>query len=397
MNRARRRLPSTVATVRRRLMPELRFHPTLAAAPRVVTHRRSARSGNSLAGARKESSEADGNARDVKRTLALLLCALVLLQARSVANAEPHVLRYSAGLELTELNWFTPGSASKGYLRALTGAFLTHYGTGRPLPELAIVVPSQQNGGISRDGKTITWHLRKDAKWSDGAPFTSADVAFSVALIKDPATIITDKHDFLFIQRVDTPNAQTAVFHLTRPYGLAIHAYFASDGFPLAPKHLLEGKNVNTDPFWDAPVGAGPFKIVRFIRGERVELARNPLYFRGQAKLEKIVFKIIPSEATTINALKSGEIELYPATTLSEYRMFGNPPSLPAVTIEGVRPSWFVLNQQSPILSDLAVRRALRLGLNRAGILQRTYLGGGVLNESYLPPFSPEFEKISRS
>ncbi len=328
-----------------------------------------------------------------RNALSALLSISLLFGTVAPALAEPHVLRFADGQELTEMNWLTPGGAAKNYLSQMTGAFLTRWGTGRASPELITVVPSQANGGISADGKTITWHLRKDAKWSDGTALTSTDVAFSVELFKKPETIITDKHDFLYIDRVDTPSAQTAVFHLTRPYGIGLHAYFASDTFPILPKHLLDGKDVNKDAFWNQPVGAGPFKIAKFVRGERVELERNPYYFRGSPKLEKIVYKIIPQEQTTINSLKAGEIDYYPAMPATEYRQFGTPPSVPSVTIEGARPSWFVLNQQSKIVSDIVIRRALRLALNRPGILQRTYLGGGVLNESYLPPYSPEFDK----
>ena len=135
----------------------------------------------------------------------------------------------------------------------LTGAFLTRWGTGRAVPELASEVPTQRNGGISADGKTITWHLRGGLKWSDGTPLTSADIAFTVAEIEEPTTIVLDKHAFLFIERVGPPNPDIAVFQLSRPYGFAIHSYFGSDSYPIVPKHLLEGKDFNKADFWDLP------------------------------------------------------------------------------------------------------------------------------------------------
>ncbi len=91
--------------------------------------------------------------------------------------------------------------------------------------------------------------------------------------------------------------------------------------------------------------------------------------------------------------MKSGDLDLLPYQSFTGYAMFGSPASVPAVEIAGQRISWFVLNQQSAVLSDVVVRRALRLGLNRAGILQRTFHGAGVLNESLLPPFAPEYDK----
>ena len=329
----------------------------------------------------------------VRFALATLLSALLFVRADYPAVAQPHVLRYSAGIELADLQWLTPGSAAKDYLLQLTGAFFTRYGTGRAAPELVSLVPSQRNGGISADGKTITWHLRKGLKWADGEPLTSADVAFTVAMLKDAATNVGDPHDFRLIERVDTPDPQTAVFHLSRAYAPAIHRYFASDTYPILPRHLLSGGSFNSAAFWSLPVGAGPFKITKFARADRVELERNAMYFRGSPKLERILFKIIPSDVTTLNALRAGELDYVPSTTLREYAKLGIPPSIPAVTVVGDRLTWFVLNQQSAVLSDVVVRRALRAGLNRAGILQRTFLGGGVLSESLLPPFAPEYSR----
>src|SRR5947209_20404822 len=97
-------------------------------------------------------------------------------------------------------------------------AWLVRYDrTNRPVPERATAVPSRANGGVSADGKTITYHLRRDAKWSDGAPFTAEDVKFSVGVVLNPANNEGTHLGFDQIQRVDTPDPYTVVFHLIRP------------------------------------------------------------------------------------------------------------------------------------------------------------------------------------
>ncbi|MBV9269658.1 MAG: peptide ABC transporter substrate-binding protein, partial [Candidatus Eremiobacteraeota bacterium] len=85
-------------------------------------------------------------------------------------------------------------------------------------PDLATVVPSKANGGISADGKTVTYHLRRGVQWQDGAPFTSADVKFSWQAIMNANTRTGNRVPYDEIARVDTPDAYTVIFHLKRPY-----------------------------------------------------------------------------------------------------------------------------------------------------------------------------------
>ncbi len=102
-----------------------------------------------------------------------------------------------------------------GYIAELTAAYFARYDkNGKPIPELITVIPTQANGGISRDGKTIVWHLRSGVRWSDGAPFDADDVVFTVKAILNPAndeeqgTAGWDR-----IARMDEPDKHTVVFH----------------------------------------------------------------------------------------------------------------------------------------------------------------------------------------
>lgn len=113
---------------------------------------------------------------------------------------------------------------------------------GRDVPILAAAVPTLENGGISRDGLTITYKLRHNVRWQDGAPFTSRDVAFSYRAIMNPATTVSTRHGYDEVARVDTPDAYTAVFRLKRPFAPAVHTFFAHSDAPyyILPAHLLE-------------------------------------------------------------------------------------------------------------------------------------------------------------
>jgi hypothetical protein len=119
-------------------------------------------------------------------------------------------------------------------------------------------VPTKQNGGISADGKTITWRLRKGS-WSDGAPFTADDVVFSSKLILDPKTNVVSHDGWDQIVKVDEPNKYTVVYHLKAPYGAFAYTFFrpamrTRDSSQTSARR----KNVNTDSYNALPVGIGP-------------------------------------------------------------------------------------------------------------------------------------------
>jgi len=91
----------------------------------------------------------------------------------------PHVLRYSTAGDVSSLNPHLTQQLDLGLMSSLTMAWLIRWDhDNKPYPELATQVPTQQNGGVSKDGLTITYHIRRGVKWSDGAPFNADDVVF---------------------------------------------------------------------------------------------------------------------------------------------------------------------------------------------------------------------------
>jgi len=166
------------------------------------------------------------------------------------------------------------------------------------LPRLARVVPTQDNGGISRDGKTITWHLRRDATWQDGAPFTSRDVAFTFAAIRDPKNNVANRRGFDLITRVRTPDRYTVAIDLRRAFSPAV-TWFFGDGSPYAvlPAHLLEREpDLNRAAFGALPIGTGLFRVTAWARGDHITLQRFDGYYAKRPKLAKIVVRFVPDD-----------------------------------------------------------------------------------------------------
>ena len=148
------------------------------------------------------------------------------------AYTHPHELRFAAASDIEQLNPLIEETAYEHYLAAMTMAFLikTDANGDATVPELVTEVPSQTNGGISADGKTIVWHLRHGVKWSDGAPFDADDVVFTTKAILNPAnnTISLDGWDQ--ITKIDEPDKFTVVYHLKAPYSSFAVTFFSTAG-----------------------------------------------------------------------------------------------------------------------------------------------------------------------
>ncbi len=302
----------------------------------------------------------------------------------------PHVLRFATGEDVVGLNPHLNQQLTLSYMSSLTMAYLLKYDLrNRPVPELATAVPSRANGGISADGKTITYHLRHDARWSDGVPFTSADVRFSAGVVRNPANNEGTHVGFDQLARVDTPDRYTVVFRLLRPYS-GFYVYFFSSGGAapcILPAHLLAKlPNINDAPYNALPVGIGPFKYASWKRGDSVELVPDPLYFGRKPKLQRVIFKIIPDRNTTLTQLTTHEIDLWlpvPGAYFERVR------ALAGIAITR-QPSYgynhIDLNLEHGALRDPAVRRALRLAIDRPTIEAKIRHGVGILQDT---PFAP--------
>ncbi len=307
-------------------------------------------------------------------------------------------LRFANADDVTTLNPALSAETTVGLLSQLTMAYLVRYDkANRPIPELATVVPTEKNGGISSDGKTITWHLRPDAKWSDGVPFDSSDVAFSVAAMQNPANTVVSHDGFALIERVETPNASTTVFHLKKPYAAFLPRFFGSPpGNPsLLPKHVLGAlPDINKAPYNALPIGIGPFRYVAWKRGDSVDMEANPFYFRGRPKLQKITFQVVPDDNTGLAQIQTGELDLL---------INVKPANVPRAQSIGtatviLQPSYrFVVlafNVSHPVLRDRAVREALRLGTDRRALLEKVNHGFGLLQASFVPSEYEGYEAL---
>jgi len=184
------------------------------------------------------------------------------------------------------------------------------------VPELATEIPTAENGGVSADGLTITWHLKPCLFWSDGQPLTSEDVKFTWQVETDPGNAVYSRAGYDQITSIDTPDATTAVLHFSAVYPpwQTLFTSGPNNQGNLQPEHILKGKSgLEKDPFVHQPtIASGPWVITDWVAGDHMTMLPNPNYWKGHPKLDQLQIKFVPDPETALAALKTGDVDFVP-------------------------------------------------------------------------------------
>lgn len=248
----------------------------------------------------------------------------------------------------------------------------------RPVPWLA------KSWTVSDDDTRYTFQL-VPAKWHDGQPLTSKDVKFSLEQA-------SGKYGSKFaaaaarIKGITTPDAQTVVIELDKPYGPLLFSLSSYGNGAILPEHIFAGTNPLENPASrTAPVGTGPFMLSELVRGDHVTLKRNPTYWQdGKPYLDEVIFKVIPDKSSRVLALKAGEVDFchfyyFPTSHVAEAKA---DPKL-QIREHGVPENRvLVTNVRSQYMSNLKVRQALFTAIDREFIRQSVFQGLGSVQKN---------------
>lgn len=242
------------------------------------------------------------------------------------------------------------------------------------VPALAAEVPSQENGGISADGKTVTYKLRDDVTWSDGHEFSSADVKFTWDTIMSPGNAVNSRSGYDQIASIETPDKTTVVVTYKQLYAPALSLFSIAAG--ILPQHVLEGQSLADAAYNRQPEGTGPFVVTEWKSGDSLVLDRNENYrVADRPYLDRIVFQLIPSREVGIARLRAGEVDVLwdlIETQIPEFE------KLPNVTIQSTPTTnveYLGLNTDNPILADVRVRQAIASAIDRTPIVEDLLYG----------------------
>ncbi len=317
-------------------------------------------------------------------TLAALLALTACTQSSQQRNAPPaSTLVIAQQREPMSLNPSLENGQSQTQWGESLFSFLVKYDNhGELVPDAAIAVPSLANGGISADGRTVTYHLRKNVRFADGVLLTASDCVWSINAINNPANNVQSRYGYDRIASAEAPNAATLVLHLKEAFSPLLTLVMAPQGFPILPKHLLaQYPDFNRIEFNSKPVGSGPYVVDRWLHGDRVEMHANPYYFRGKPAIEHLVVRFVPDAQTGFNLLQTHEVQGYVLVQdfaqypllmrLNGYRVLSTPVSAVGAII---------FNTTSPVTSDPRVRHALAEAIDIRSLVSKATRGA--LNSS---------------
>ncbi len=271
------------------------------------------------------------------------------------------------------------------------GGYLFNYSDRDELyPELATAVPTLANGGIAKDGLTITYHLRRGVQWQDGVPFDSGDVVFTWRAVMNPNNNVQTRDGYDVIRSIDTPDKYTAVVHLAHAFSPFVNTFLtmAATSYPVLPKHVLaKYPDINRVPFNSAPIGTGPFIVKEWHRGQTLRMVANPHYWRGAPKLKEITYQAIPDENTLTTSIKSHDIDLWYSASSATYPAASHVADTHVLLTPFVQYSYLGFNLARPITGDLAVRKAIAYATDRKRLIETATYGVNLPGEADQPRF----------
>ena len=290
------------------------------------------------------------------------------------------VLRIAISEEPKNLNPLLAGTTPEVFIdRLMFEPLLSADPRGNPVPILAAAVPTQANGGISLDGLTIRYRLRRSARWSDGVPVTARDVVWSWQAIENTSNDVVSRHGYDDVRSIDAPDSHTVIVHLKQPFSPFVNTFFAESDQPydIVPAHVLaKYPDINRIPFDAAPsVSDGPFKFVRWQRGDRIVFDSNRAFFEGSPKLRRIVVEFVPNEESAVNLLATHAIDYIHEPSIQMYARLRTLPDARIVWVnvngfEGVE-----MNCSHALLADARVRTAIAAALDKDAFTRQLTFG----------------------
>ena len=270
---------------------------------------------------------------------------------------------------------------------------------------LAAEIPSVQNGGVSKDGRSVTWKLKKGVTWHDGKPFTADDCVFTSDYCADPATASVSIATYKDI-KVDKIDSHTIKITFAKPTPFWADAFVGVRGM-IVPKHLFEpykGGKSREAPTNLKPVGTGPYTFVDFKPGDIVLGKLNPTYHMpnrpffdtiemkgggdavsaARAVIQSAEFDYAWNMQVEDDILKrmeqggKGRADIVAGGNIEHIQCNFTDPNK---EVDGERSS---VKSTHPVLSDLAVRQALNLLVDRASVQEQIYGRTGIATANFL-------------
>ncbi|QKF65347.1 ABC transporter substrate-binding protein [Campylobacter corcagiensis] len=227
---------------------------------------------------------------------------------------------------------------------------------------------------ISEDGLEYVFTLRDDAYWHDGEKFSAEDVKFSIESAKDKTLNSPAIANYEMVKSVEILDPYKLKVTLNSPFPPFLDAL----SFGVLPKHLLEGKNIDSDKFNENPVGTGPYKFVEWKKGQSVEFVANEEYYATKPSIKRVFLKVVPDANVRLMQLKSGELDAALIDS-SGVELAKSDKNLDVIKFDSADYRALMFNFNHEILKDRAVRVALNYFTDKDSIVKNLLHNQGIV------------------
>lgn len=316
-----------------------------------------------------------------KGKLTILVMALMLAGGLGFVPADADakdvkVLRIGIGIDPDTINPLEITTAIPANITELLyDTLLKTDAEGKVIPNMAT------DWSVSEDGKTWTFKLRKDIKYIDGAPFNAQTLKRQLELVQDPTVRMPFRFLFGPVKSLTVVDDYTVQYNLHAPFApfADLLSVFAIPSQKAVTPYDSTKLNKN-------PVGAGPFKLAEWVRGERLVLVRNDGYWGKKPTVGKIVFQIIPETATRVAMLRAGQLDLAYSPTPADVPSLEADPNITVTRPLSTRMIFMGMNTQKGPTADKLVRQALNYAVDKAAITDKILFKVAKPLDGPLPP-----------
>ena len=238
---------------------------------------------------------------------------------------------------------------------------------------------------ISEDGLTITFHLRQGVLWHDGELFTADDVEFTYNWMLDPNTPTAYSGDFEMVKTLKVKDLYTIEVTYSEPFAPGLISW----SIWILPKHLMVGKDLKTTTLASQPIGTGPYMFKEWLVKEKITLEAYDNYYEGRPNIDKIIYRVIPDNATMFLELKTGGIDYMGLDPIQYTKQTDTPEfnkNFNKFKYLSNGYTYMGFNLKNEMFKDKRVRQAISYAINKEAIIQGVLFG---LGQVAIGPYKP--------
>lgn len=313
----------------------------------------------------------------------------------AAAAQEPKLLRVGVTQEIDSLNPFISITRTGTDILRTAFDYLTVYSQQNQTPEASLA----ESWETSEDKLTWTFHLREDAKWSDGEQLTAEDPAFTYQLMLDDETARTANGSYVQNwESVEATDEYTLVIKTKTP-----QATMLALDIPIVPEHVWSTvDDAGAEPEYPM-VGSGPFTITEFRDAQFTKMKANPNYWRGAPKVDEVHFIYYRNADAAVTALQSGQVDLVNRLTPTQFDALEGDPNIATNNAQNRRFNEILINPGAatsdgtpigtgnPALKDIELREAIATAIDSKTLVDRVWGGYAEEAQGYIPPVFTEY------